>query len=160
MPECSRESPPLSRAGFTGTKLDAVIVRGVNDDELADLIEFGRAHAAEVRFIEYMDVAGATHWSPERVVSRAEMLGGSNSATEKSRRPAKMQARGPAERFLLPDGTVFGIIASTTRSVLPHVQSQPPHGRRPMVSLPVRHVGHRPARPAARRRFELQNWPS
>ena len=62
------------RAGFTGTKLDAVIVRGVNDDELIDLIEFARANAAEVRFIEYMDVAGATQWSMERVVSRAEML--------------------------------------------------------------------------------------
>src|ERR1700733_13127771 len=37
-------------AGLTGTKLDAVIVRGGNDDELADLIEFGRANDAEVRF--------------------------------------------------------------------------------------------------------------
>ena len=55
-------------AGFTGTKLDAVIVRGVNDDELADLIEFGRANAAEVRFIEYMDVAGATQWTGAKVV--------------------------------------------------------------------------------------------
>src|SRR5579871_1942034 len=64
----------VRRAGFTGTKLDTVIVRGVNDDELADLIEFGRANDAEVRFIEYMDVAGATQWSMERVVSRAEML--------------------------------------------------------------------------------------
>ncbi len=64
----------VRRAGFTGTKLDAVIVRGINDDEVADLIEFGRAHEAEVRFIEYMDVAGATQWSMDRVVSRAEML--------------------------------------------------------------------------------------
>jgi cyclic pyranopterin phosphate synthase len=49
-------------AGFKGTKLDAVIMRGENDDELADLIEFGRKHDVEVRFIEYMDVLGATKW--------------------------------------------------------------------------------------------------
>jgi cyclic pyranopterin phosphate synthase len=103
------------RAGFTGTKLDAVIVSGVNDDELVDLIEFGRANAAEVRFIEYMDVAGATQWSEERVVSRAEMLRRLEQRYGKIT-PAGENATSaaPAERFLLPDGTVFGIIASTT----------------------------------------------
>ncbi len=101
------------RAGFTGTKLDAVIVRGVNDDELTDLIEFGRAHAAEVRFIEYMDVAGATQWLPERVVSRAEMLQRLEQRYGKIV-PASENSAAPAERFFLPDGTVFGIIASTT----------------------------------------------
>jgi cyclic pyranopterin phosphate synthase len=100
-------------AGFTGLKLDSVVMRGVNDDELVDLIEFGRRVEAEVRFIEYMDVGGATHWSMDRVVSRAEML----DALE--RRYGRIEPVGevssaPAERFRLPDGTVFGIIASTT----------------------------------------------
>ncbi|MGH7276143.1 MAG: GTP 3',8-cyclase MoaA, partial [Candidatus Rokuibacteriota bacterium] len=53
----------LPAAGFTGTKLDTVVMRGVNDDELADLIEYGKTVPAEVRFIEYMDVGGATRWS-------------------------------------------------------------------------------------------------
>ena len=101
-------------AGFSPLKIDTVIIRGVNDDELVQLIEFGRRAGAEVRFIEYMDVGGATRWSPASVVPRAEMLetisrhyggvlavGGQGSA--------------PAERFLLPDGTTFGIIASTTQ---------------------------------------------
>src|SRR5213592_1997167 len=51
------------RAGFARLKLNAVVIRGFNDDELADLVEFARAHDAEVRFIEYMDVGGATPWS-------------------------------------------------------------------------------------------------
>src|SRR5688572_15487857 len=46
-------------AGFRGLKLNTVVIRGVNDDELVDLVEFGRQHEAEVRFIEYMDVGGA-----------------------------------------------------------------------------------------------------
>src|SRR5918992_3534381 len=59
---------------FPGLKLDTVVIRGVNDDELVDLIAFARGHGAEVRFIEYMDVGGATTWSMQRVVPRREML--------------------------------------------------------------------------------------
>ncbi len=57
---------------FPGFKIDTVVIRGINDDELVPLLEFGRDRSAEVRFIEYMDVGGATHWSLDRVVSRAE----------------------------------------------------------------------------------------
>src|SRR5881628_2593336 len=59
-------------AGFGSLKLNTVVIRGFNDDELADLIEFARARDAEVRFIEYMDVGGATRWSMDQVVSRSE----------------------------------------------------------------------------------------
>src|SRR5712672_345799 len=59
---------------FGHIKIDTVGIRGVNDDELVPLIEYGRAVNGEVRFIEYMDVGGASRWSPERVVSRREML--------------------------------------------------------------------------------------
>jgi cyclic pyranopterin phosphate synthase len=101
------------RAGFPNLKLDTVVLRGVNDDELSDLIEFGREAGAEVRFIEYMDVGGATEWSLDKVFTRAEML------ERLSRRygaitPVAEISSAPAQRFTLPDGTVFGIIASTT----------------------------------------------
>jgi cyclic pyranopterin phosphate synthase len=104
----------VPRAGFTGTKLDTVVMREVNDDELADLIEFGKQVPAEVRFIEYMDVGGATRWSMDTVVSRAQIL------DRLSRRYGRIEpvpepgSTAPAERFRLSDGTVFGIIASTT----------------------------------------------
>jgi cyclic pyranopterin phosphate synthase len=63
-----------------------------------------------VRFIEYMDVGGATRWSRARVVSRAEML----AALEGPIEPIREVSSAPADRYRLPDGTVFGIIASTT----------------------------------------------
>ena len=94
-------------------KLDTVVIRGVNDDELADLIEYGRAVHGEVRFIEYMDVGGATRWSPARVVSRREMLdqlAGHYGPIQ----PVVEDSSAPADRFTLPDGTAFGIISSTT----------------------------------------------
>jgi len=103
----------LAPAGFTGTKLDTVVMRGVNDDELADLIEYGRTVPAEVRFIEYMDVGGATRWSIDKVVSRAEML----KILERRYgriEPVVEESTAPADRYTLADGTVFGIIASTT----------------------------------------------
>jgi GTP 3',8-cyclase len=99
--------------GFSGTKIDSVIIRGVNDDELIDLIEFGRANDAEVRFIEYMDVPGANQWSLKNVVSQAEIL----ALLERSFGPitaCASDSSAPTARFLLSDGTVFGIIASTT----------------------------------------------
>lgn len=101
------------RASFKGLKIDSVIMRGVNDDELVDLLEFGRQIDAEVRFIEYMDVGGATHWSMDKIVSRAEML---ETLTRQYGRIEPVASAGwaPADQFILPDGTVFGIVASTT----------------------------------------------
>src|SRR5262249_51711595 len=100
-------------AGFTGLKLDTVVIRGVNEDELADLVEFARGVDAEIRFIEYMDVGGATHWSRDQVVSRAEIL--EHLETKYGPiDPIREESSAPAERFRLGDGTSFGIIASTT----------------------------------------------
>lgn len=101
------------RAGFTKSKIDTVVIRGANDDELADLIEYGRSVQAEVRFIEYMDVGGATNWSLDKVFTRAEMLE-RLAKRYGSVTPFEQRTSAPAERFALPDGTVFGIIASTT----------------------------------------------
>jgi GTP 3',8-cyclase len=103
------------RVGFQRLKLNSVVVRGFNDDELADLIEFGRSHDAEVRFIEYMDVGGATRWTRDQVVPQREIL------ERLTRRYGSVEPIGtqespaaPAVRFRLPDGTVFGVIASVT----------------------------------------------
>jgi cyclic pyranopterin phosphate synthase len=98
---------------FPGFKMDAVIIRGVNDDELVPLLAFARERGAELRYIEYMDVGGATRWTREQVVSRQEML----AALEAHYGPAtpiREVSSAPADRFRLPDGTVFGIISSTT----------------------------------------------
>ena len=99
---------------FPGLKLDSVVIRGTNDDELVALIEFGRRFNAEVRFIEYMDVGGATHWSMDRVVSRTEMLAALTRHYGPIA-PVEEASSAPADRYRLPDGTVFGIISSTTQ---------------------------------------------
>ena len=98
---------------FSHIKLDSVIIRGTNEDELIPLLEYARLVGAELRFIEYMDVGGATQWAHERVMSRDAMLAelrthyGPIAAVSKD-------SSAPADRFVLPDGTTFGIISSTT----------------------------------------------
>ena len=56
--------------------MDTVIIRGVNDDELIPLLEFARTRRAEIRFIEYMDVGGATQWSMRAGVLAQRHAGG------------------------------------------------------------------------------------
>ena len=102
-----------ANAGFDSVKIDTVVIRGVNDDELVPMLEHGRRVGAEVRFIEYMDVGGATRWSIDDVVSRQDML--QRLATHYGTvTPVDENTAAPADRFTLPDGTVFGIISSTT----------------------------------------------
>ena len=99
---------------FGTIKIDTVVIAGVNDDELCDLIEFGKTVNAEVRFIEYMDVGGASRWAPDRVVARGDILD-RVSRRYGSIEPIVDGGSAPADRFALHDGTVFGIISSTTQ---------------------------------------------
>jgi len=113
LPQVLEGITSVGRAGFPAPKLDTVVMRGTNDDELGELIEYARRVPAEIRFIEYMDVGGATRWTRDRVVSRAEMLetlARRYGAVE----PLNEGGSAPADRYRLPDGYVFGIIASTT----------------------------------------------
>jgi GTP 3',8-cyclase len=107
------EGIDAAAAEFGTLKIDTVVMKGLNDDELIALLEYSRERNAELRFIEYMDVGGATHWSPDAVVSRRDIL--SQLETHYGRiRPLGEASSAPAERFCLPDGLTFGIIASTT----------------------------------------------
>ena len=101
-------------AGFQNTKIDTVAIRGVNDGEFADLLDYARSIDAELRFIEYMDVGGATRWRMDRVVSRDRILE-ILSARFGSIRELPRTDAAPADRFELQDGTTFGVISSVTR---------------------------------------------
>jgi cyclic pyranopterin phosphate synthase len=103
-----------AEAGFEALKINTVVMRDFNDDEIVDLVTFAQQVGAEVRFIEYMDVGGATLWNRQRVVSRDEIL----SRLENHFGPVTEvggRGRAPAERFRLPTGDTVGVISSTTR---------------------------------------------
>ena len=86
-------------AGFTDLKLDTVITRGDNDDELVELLEFAREVGAEVRFIEYMDVGGATQLAARgRRLARARCSSASTEHYGADHAARRAESSAPAAR--------------------------------------------------------------
>jgi GTP 3',8-cyclase len=116
-------------AGLSPVKVNCVLVRGVNDDEVLDLASFGRERGVEVRFIEFMPLDGDGQWSRDRVVPADEVIDRIGAVypvapAERSGGPGR-QANGqprpgrgaePADRYRYVDGAgCVGVIASVTR---------------------------------------------
>jgi cyclic pyranopterin phosphate synthase len=101
-------------AGITQIKLNAVVIRGINDDELLELVRFAREKGHEMRFIEYMDVGNSNAWSLEKTVSKNEML--ARIQTEfPLREIGRAHGSAPAVDYeFLDGGGEIGIIGSVT----------------------------------------------
>ena len=100
--------------GFAPVKLNVVVQRGVNDDELVDFARFGRERGVVVRFIEFMPLDATGEWTSRAVVSQSEIVERVGAVF-----PLEPLARGsaPAERFrYLDGGGEIGVIASVTQS--------------------------------------------
>jgi cyclic pyranopterin phosphate synthase len=101
-------------AGLAPIKINTVVIRNFNDDEILDLVEYGRVRNLEVRFIEFMDVGNSNDWDRERTVAKAEIL-----ETIHTRFPleeaGRREGRAPAVDYRFLDGTgSVGIIGSVT----------------------------------------------
>jgi cyclic pyranopterin phosphate synthase len=102
------------RHGLHPIKINAVIERGVNDDEILDLVAFAREQGFALRFIEFMDVGNANEWKSEKMVSKKEIL-----ATIHARFPLRQVGRekgnAPSVDYQFLDGSGdIGVIASVT----------------------------------------------
>ena len=100
-------------SGLRPLKLNAVAMRGVNDDELVDLVEFALAHGAQMRFIEQMPLDAGHTWDRRQMVTRDEILTALRARW--ALEPVPGRGGAPAERFLLDGGPAsVGVIASVT----------------------------------------------
>ena len=101
--------------GFEPIKLNALIMRGVNDDEVVSLVEFAAERGLHMRFIEHMPLDAGHTWRREEMVTADEIL--SAVAARFTLSPLSGHESAPAEEFSL-DGTdaTVGVIASVTRS--------------------------------------------
>jgi cyclic pyranopterin phosphate synthase len=100
-------------AGLAPVKVNVVVVRGVNDDEVVDLARYGRDRGVTIRFIEFMPLDAGDAWRNDQVVSQVEIL-----AELAAVFPLEPVARGhePAERFRYLDGRgEVGVIPSVSR---------------------------------------------
>ena len=101
-------------AGFSSVKINAVVERGVNDDEILDLANFGRAKGVEVRFIEFMPLDAEGHWVNDKVVSQDEIVERIAAVHPLESVPARGAAPADRWRYLDGRGTV-GVIPSVTK---------------------------------------------
>lgn len=102
------------RVRMSPIKINAVVIRGTNEDEILDLASFARENRFEMRFIEYMDAGNANAWSLEETVTKREIL-----ETVNSRFPVREIGRAhgsaPAVDYEFVDGGgEIGIIGSVT----------------------------------------------
>ncbi len=100
--------------GLNPIKINAVIERGVNDDEILDLVEFSRDYGFAIRFIEYMDVGNTNNWKSDKMVSKQEILARIN-AKYSLRKIGRDKGSAPSVDFQFLDGSGdIGVIASVT----------------------------------------------
>jgi cyclic pyranopterin phosphate synthase len=101
-------------AGFDPVKINAVIERGVNDDEIVALATFGRERQVEVRFIEFMPLDADGHWMNDKVVGQDEIVAAIEAVYPLEQLPARGAA--PADRFRYVDGGgTIGVIPTVTK---------------------------------------------
>ncbi len=100
-------------AGLAPVKMNAVIMRGINDDEVVDLARFGREKGVGVRFIEFMPLDAQGEWSHDKVVPAHEIVERINDVFPLE--PGDPDHVEPAERFVFRDGIGdIGVIASVS----------------------------------------------
>jgi GTP 3',8-cyclase len=102
-------------AGFDPVKVNCVLMRGVNDDEVVDLATFGRERGVVMRFIEWMPLDASDQWGRGKVVPASEIVAAIDAVYPLA--PVAERGDQPAERFVYKDGRgEVGVIASVTRS--------------------------------------------
>jgi cyclic pyranopterin phosphate synthase len=102
-------------AGFDPVKVNVVLIRGVNDDEVVDLATFGRERGVTIRFIEFMPLDASGEWGHQRVVPATEVVATIDAVYPLD--PVAQRGSQPAERYVYRDGRgEVGVIASVTRS--------------------------------------------
>jgi len=102
-------------AGLAPVKINCVVMRGVNDDEIVDFARFGRERGVTVRFIEFMPLDAQGEWTNEQVVTKAEIVAAIGDVF-----PLESVAEresDPAARWRYVDGGgEFGVIPSVTEA--------------------------------------------
>jgi cyclic pyranopterin phosphate synthase len=102
-------------AGLSPVKVNCVLIRGVNDDEIVDFAAFGRERGVTMRFIEFMPLDADEGWTPGTVGPGAEVVAA--IAAVHPLEPVEVRGSAPAERFRYVDGRgEIGVIASVTQS--------------------------------------------
>jgi len=101
-------------AGFDPIKINVVVMKGINDDEVLDFARFGRDRGVTVRFIEFMPLDADEVWNNDRVLTQDEILATLKTEFELE---AVERSSAPATRWRYADGGgEIGVVASVSQS--------------------------------------------
>ncbi|MFV1957357.1 MAG: GTP 3',8-cyclase MoaA [bacterium] len=90
-------------AGLDPVKINVVLMRGFNDDELMDFVALTEENEFEVRFIEFMPMGHNGFWSADRVITADEIISRLRSSIDGLESLGKGRGAGPAQRYRIPD---------------------------------------------------------
>jgi cyclic pyranopterin phosphate synthase len=108
-------------AGLSPVKVNAVVMRGINDDEVVDLARFGRERGVGVRFIEFMPLDAQGEWTRDKVVPAHEIIDRIDAVFPVTREGVDHDHVEPAERYVYRDGIGdVGVIASVSEPFCDH----------------------------------------
>jgi cyclic pyranopterin phosphate synthase len=103
-------------AGLTPVKVNAVLMRDLNDDEAAPLLRFCLDHGYELRFIEQMPLDAQHGWKRSEMVTAEEILAALGREFTLTPDDPRQRGSAPAEAYLVDGGPArVGVIASVTR---------------------------------------------
>ena len=134
--------------GFSPIKINCVVLKGLNDDELLEFARLTRSHPIQVRFIEFMPTVEQNHWEQHFLPMAAVRQRLAGPGSPGARAPARHRRPGPD----LPDPGIsrrVGLHQLGDRPSLSHLQPPAPHRRRLSPALPLRHPGTGPEDPPA-----------
>ena len=103
-----------SKAGFDIVKVNTVVERGANDDEILDMARYGRDNGVQVRFIEFMPLDASNIWERNKVVTQEEIVSVISAEFPLEIVPARGAAPADRWRYLDGKGTV-GVIPSVSK---------------------------------------------
>ncbi len=111
----------VERLGMSPIKLNAVLIRGLNDDEIPKFAQLARTKPYVIRFIEFMPIGMNDGWSNEKVVPSIEIIERIERATGKKLVAVEYHGEQPADRFRFEDGHgEIGFISSVSEPFCDH----------------------------------------
>ncbi len=111
----------IDRLGIRPIKLNAVLIRGMNEDEIPRFAELARSRSFIIRFIEFMPIGSDDGWSPEKVVTTKEIIAAMEKSVGKRLLPVEKRGSQPADRYKFEDGIgEIGMIGSVSEPFCDH----------------------------------------